>query len=204
MTKKIHDFKFVIRNCSRGMSYVELIVVLSIFSVLSGVAIYNYGDFQDKVDVKNLASDISSKIIEAQRSALTGSRPVGASPTWKPTYGVYFDPNTDPKNFIYFVDTDSNLSYLGGFNCTGECLDKITIVKNNNYISRIDTYSGVNPSQINSSLSILFRRPDSSAIFVNSTGSVISGFDYAQITVSSPSSKTAKIKIYPSGRVQIN
>ena len=47
---------------NRGMTYVELIVVLSIFAVLSSVAIFNYGSFQDKVDIKNLGSDIALKI----------------------------------------------------------------------------------------------------------------------------------------------
>ena len=41
-----------------GMTYVELIVVLSIFAVLSSVAVFNYSEFQTKVDIKNLANDL--------------------------------------------------------------------------------------------------------------------------------------------------
>ena len=52
---------------NRGMSYVELIVVLSIFAVLSSVILYNYGEFQAKVDIKNLASDIALQIVQSQK-----------------------------------------------------------------------------------------------------------------------------------------
>ena len=38
-----------IANCQAGMNYVELIVVLSIFSLLSSVVLFNYGGFQAKV-----------------------------------------------------------------------------------------------------------------------------------------------------------
>ncbi|KKQ07855.1 MAG: hypothetical protein US18_C0006G0001, partial [Parcubacteria group bacterium GW2011_GWB1_36_5] len=51
---------------NRGMTYVELIVVLSIFAVMSSIVLFNYGEFQAKVDIKNLASDIALKIVEAQ------------------------------------------------------------------------------------------------------------------------------------------
>ena len=89
---KIKNFKFKIRNFNAGMTYVELIVVLSIFSVLSSVAIYNYGDFQSSVDIKNLASDIALQIVKAQKDSLSGLLPLQEIKTdWKPSYGVYFD-----------------------------------------------------------------------------------------------------------------
>src|SRR3989339_1856034 len=92
LIKKIRNLKFVIRNCNKGMTYVELIVVLSIFSVLSSVAIYNYGDFQSSVDIKNLASDIALQIVKAQKDSLSGLLPLQVVKTdWKPSYGVQFD-----------------------------------------------------------------------------------------------------------------
>ena len=47
------------------MTYIELIVVLSIFAVMSSVVIFNYGLFQARIDIKNLASDIALKFVEA-------------------------------------------------------------------------------------------------------------------------------------------
>src|ERR1035437_1408114 len=91
-----------------GMSYIELIVVLTIFSVISSVVIFNYGNFQAKVDIKNLASDIALQVVQAQKSSLSGLLPPLAQellviPGWKPSYGVYFT-TSDKTDFIYFVD----------------------------------------------------------------------------------------------------
>jgi prepilin-type N-terminal cleavage/methylation domain len=182
-----------------GMTYVELIVVLSIFAVLSSIAIFNYGDFQAKIDIKNLASDIALKVVEAQNSSLNGLLPLsGYNPnTWKPSYGIYFDITT-PKQFIYFVD----LNNAGGYEAGSELLDTISITKNN-YISGINKCNDTActlPVAINS-LSVTFKRPDSSAVF---TGVSVTGSEYIQITIASPKGATALIKLYPSGRAQVN
>src|SRR3989344_4561547 len=94
-----------IRNYNAGMTYVELIVVLSIFSVMTSIALFDYNKFQAKVDIKVLANDIALKIVEAQKSAMSGKIPIqNISSTWKPSYGIYFD-LADGKNFIYFANT---------------------------------------------------------------------------------------------------
>jgi type II secretory pathway pseudopilin PulG len=181
-----------------GMSYVELIVVLSIFAVISSIVIFNYGDFQAKVDIKNLASDIALQVVQAQKSSLSGLLPTsgGYGPDWKPSYGVYFDITT-PKQFIYFVDLNNANGYE-----TGEALNTVNITKNNS-ISRIDSYVGATPTQILTPLSIVFKRPDSGATFILN-GLPLVGVDYVQITVASPGNRTSLIKLYPSGRVQVN
>jgi len=192
------------RSYNSGMTYVELIVVLSIFSIMTSIVLFNYGGFQEKVDIKVLANDIASKIVEAQKSALSGQLPpitMGYDPNlWKPSYGLYFDLSNN-KNFIYFTDLNNN-HIFDGSNCNGECLDNINITKNN-YISRIDSYTGTTLiQQITNPLSITFKRPDSSAIFTSN--GLLPGFEYIRITIISPSSITARIEIYPSGRIQIN
>lgn len=180
------------------MTYVELVVVLAIFAVISSVVMFNYGSFQDEVDIKNLASDIALQVVQAQKSALSGLLPA-QNPTvspWKPSYGVYFSINT-PNQFIYFADLNNQNGYEAG-----EALSTISITKND-YISRIDSYSGSVSTPIVNSLSVLFKRPNSGALFILN-GLPFTGFDFAQITVSSPKGMTALIKIYPSGRVQVN
>ena len=182
------------------MTYVELIVVLSIFSVMTSIALFDYNKFQAKVDIKVLANEIALKIVEAQKFAMSGKIPIqNISSTWKPSYGIYFD-LVDNKNFIYFANTidGSNNSYddtscnlpptVGG----GECLDYIHI-KKDNFIK--DLKCSGNP--INN-LTIVFRRPNS--------GALMSCFGDVEIIVSSPGTNpvTANIKVYPSGRIQIN
>ncbi len=209
MTKKIDNLKFVIRNCNKGMSYVELIVVLSIFSVMSSIMIFNYKDFQAKVDIKNLASDIALKIVEAQKSSLSGKLPpslqynmISSPSIWKPSYGIYINRVSDNKSFIYFTDVNPIDNLYTNSNCSGECLDKITITKGN-YISSLDVfYQGGTNASLND-LTITFSRPNSGAV-IKSSASFIFPISYIQITIASPQAVTAKIKLYLSGRVQVN
>jgi len=200
-----------------GMTYVELIVVLSIFAIMSSIVIFNYQGFQAKVDIKNLASDIALKIVEAQKSSINGVLPplakqLQTDSTWKPSYGVYFDITSNPKSFIYFTDlndinnvSNTQNSVFDDSSCTGECLDEITITRND-YIEKIESCTGSTPScfSVTGSISITFKRPDVRAIIRDSNGSDITG-DYVQIVVKSSNGEaTGIIKVYPSGRIQVD
>ncbi|MEK9182533.1 MAG: type II secretion system protein [Patescibacteria group bacterium] len=191
----------------RGMSYVELIVVLGIFSILSSVVLYNYGLFQDRIDIKNLSSDIALKVVESQKLSLSGKFPppsYSITPTWKPSYGVYLSPGSDNKSFAYFVDIDNNNLFDGSAsNCTGECLEKITITKGNSISSLDIIYKDATVVPL-SDLTISFIRPNSVAIIKSGTAFSDSSVDHAEISVISQKGTIAKIKVYPSGRIQIN
>jgi len=191
-----------------GMTYVELIVVLSIFAIMSAISFFNYGTFQKKVDIKVLANDIALQIIQAQKDALSGKLPLtGSFDSGKPSYGVYFNTES-PNEFIYFA----NLNNINSFDKEGDLiLDKIIITKNN-FISGVGTYYPDNPlgnlnpvSSKSLNLAITFTRPNSGAS-IYSNGELITGIEYAQISISSPGANpvTSHIKVYPSGRVQIN
>ncbi|PIR68142.1 hypothetical protein COU49_02180 [Candidatus Nomurabacteria bacterium CG10_big_fil_rev_8_21_14_0_10_35_16] len=199
--KKLKNFKL-----NRGMSYVELIVVLSIFSIMSSLIIFNYAEFQERVEIKNLANDIALKMVDAQKSSIFGRFPSLAqqaeiTPTWKPSYGIYVDLTTDNKSFIYFVDLNNDNAYQGT-DCTGECVDKISITKGN-YISSLDVvYQDATIQNIND-LTLSFTRPDSTAIF-QSSSALGPNISHVQISIISPQSIQSFIKLYASGRIQIN
>lgn len=193
-TKKLEARSY---KLNKGMTYVELIVVLSIFAVMSAIAMYNYGEFQAKVDIKNLASDIALKIVEAQNSALSGKLST-QSFLPKPSYGVYFNtanPGGDNKSFFYFADFDNGNDYDGG----AEKLDTISI-KKGNYIDKIEIFGTNCPNNPIPALTIVFRRPDSKAIISPECTSIF----YVEIKIKSPKKATSIIRIYPSGRVQVN
>ncbi|MCC7160336.1 type II secretion system protein [Candidatus Nomurabacteria bacterium] len=208
MIKKITNFKFVIRNCKKGMTYVELIVVLGIFSMLSAVAIFNYGDFQSNVDIKNLASDVATKVVEAQKASMSGVLPQsgGYEKNWKPSYGVYFDTASDAASFIYFADLNQdNLFGDADSSCSfgGECIDKINITKGNSIATLGVVYEGDDAVNCVDNLTISFKRPNSSAVLV-SNKEILRGVSYAQVTLTSPKGKTSNIKLYTSGRIQVS
>lgn len=197
-----------------GMTYVELIVVLSIFASLSTVVIFNYSEFQSKIDIKNLSSDIALKVVEAQKSAMSGRQPPPAQRgalvgtlNWKPSYGIYLNRVTDDEIFYFFTDLDQN-SEFDKSPCPGseECLEKVIITKGNrisdlSFFNRGDTTQN---SLNDHDLTITFIRPSGSAIFKSTATSFDpANVDYVQITVKSPKDTTANIKIYSSGNIDI-
>ena len=196
-----------------GMTLIELIVVLSIFAIISSVVIFNYGAFQTKVDIKNLASDIAMQVVTAQKASLSGLLPnqIPTVSPWKPSYGVYFSSTSTPdahgadnKDFIYFTDLNDNTQY-DGLPCTGgnECVSKITITKNN-FISNLQVFYLNSTNASLNDLTITFTRPNSGATFFVSTLGTLTNVSYVQITIASPNGITSLIKLYPSGRVQVN
>jgi len=191
-----------------GFTYVELIVVLSIFAVMTSILMFNYGAFQSKIDVKVLANDIALKIVQAQHDAMNGKLIYNKSfgGAGKPSYGVAFDTSnkTNSASFIYYADIDNSGSYSDSFSSclttgTDQCLEKINISKGD-YVSKISlstdgTATGCTPS---TSLSINFTRPSSSAK-LTATGVVNTVF--ADIKIATPQGDSSVIRMDPSGRV---
>jgi len=218
MINFIENLKAKSCKLNRGMTYVELIVVLSIFGTMSSVVLFNYREFQTKVDIKNLASDVALKIVEAQKASVSGKLPPQVPPrdtnsNWKPSYGIYFRSDADldssdniyfNKKFIYFVDLNND----NGYEAELEKLDTITITKGN-YVESVGGCTDTPCSTFVpiTSLAVIFKRPDSGVTFKDSSGATLANdFDYIKITIASEQSPTIKsnIKVYPSGRIQVN
>ena len=189
-----------------GMTYVELIVVLSIFAVMSSIVLFNYGKFQAKVDIKNLGSDIALKFVEAQKSAVAGKLYAGAVSTWRPSYGLRFD-LLDKTSFIYFADLNNNNLYdiNGSVGCQtpAECISQIALTKGNAVGTIHITYLNGTSEDVND-LNVIFTRPNAGATikFTNMT-TPSSNISYVAITINSPQSVSTIIRIYTSGRIQI-
>ncbi|MBP6883990.1 MAG: prepilin-type N-terminal cleavage/methylation domain-containing protein [Candidatus Pacebacteria bacterium] len=201
---------------NRGMTYVELIVVLGIFSVMLSIALFNYKKFQGKVDIKNLANDIALKLVESQKSSVSGKWNASASSAWKPSYGVYLN-STTPTKIVYFADLNNSNS-CDSANCTapsytigGEVLDIVNITRGNT-ISSLQVYapsgSGCTSPVTVTSISVAFKRPSSTPLpITTSPASGCSSVSYYAINIVSNAASqavTSQVKLYPSGRIQIN
>lgn len=167
----------------KGMTLIELLVALVIFSIITGVVLFNYGDFNASLTMQNLADDIALTVRRAQSYAI-GVR--GRDGLFQVGYGVHFgvtpyDPADSSaeytlyqgsnKSFILYKDDISGTEhhYTNTNNsCGGEtsCLEMLYI-KSSDYISRIGVkISGVNDvkylgdeNQNPSGVSIFFKRP---------------------------------------------
>ena len=201
--------KKLFKDRTRGFTLVELVIVLSIFAIMSAIVLFNYHGFLSKVDIKSLANDVALKIVEVQKNSAAGKQNLLANSTWKPSYGLYFNlansGNTGNGIFYSFVDLNQNKQFdAGSYNCpSNECVEKINLTKKN-IISGLQVFYTNNTSIVVQNLTISFMRPSFGAT-MNSPSTLGSNISYAQIGVSSPDgSVKSNIKIYASGRIQIN
>lgn len=172
----------LLRN--QGLTLVELIVVISIFLIITSVVLFNYSNFNSSVSLQNLTDDIALSIRKAQSFAI-GARGVKESNEvvdFTKSYGVHFSVEestsmTNPlfgsnKSFLMFSTLASvNKSYDSGSGSCGstttECIELFEILSNDKIKSIVATGddSIIKPSSNNASVDIVFTRPDPRAVF---------------------------------------
>ncbi len=155
--KKINErFSFVSFN--RAFSVIELLVVVAIISLISGIVLYNHRIFSGGVALENLAYEIALTIRQAQffgvnvRVAQTTS----GGTTFEAPYGVYFDIN-NPSQFIFFADLDAD----GYYDSPGELVEAYNITPGRQIKNLCIEDSCASPVD---ELNITFKRPDPDAV----------------------------------------
>ncbi len=173
-------------HTQRGMTLVELLVVLAIFLIVAGLTIFDYGRFRSTVSLQNLADDISLSIRRAQNYAI-GVRS-SQSTVFSSGYGIHFstaNPNSSDaragsnKTFIIFGDLNANKVYnyptSTSTTCSNstlasddECIDMLSITSS-------DTIYQICPNGANCAstgyVDITFIRPNPDAYIC--TGTVV-------------------------------
>lgn len=196
------------------MTIIELLVALSIFIILTGITIFDYGSFRSTVGTENLVNDIALSVRKAQSYAI-GVR--GISSSFENGYGISFvtrDLTSNPlsgsnKSFIIFTDSNNSRSYdipTGVCGDSNECREILSI----NGIDRISAiYLEDNKKiDVNGRLDIVFKRPNPDALFcyrpdgVNSACPQGASSSYVKIEVSNgESAKT--VTIWNTGQIGI-
>ena len=121
-----------VRGTQTGFSLVELLLVVSIFVIISTVVIASYNKFNSRTLLNSLAYDIALTLREAQVyafSVLEESLIGGGSTGFTAGYGMYFEKAEDSA-YIFFADVDENGFYdkdVGGTFCSNECLEQFTL-----------------------------------------------------------------------------
>ncbi len=170
-----------------GMTLVELLVVVSIFMIVSSLSIFDYGKFRSSVSLQNLADDIALSIRRAQNYAIGVHS--SQSSTFYSGYGIHFSTATPsptdakagsyksfiifsdlatssvPPNKIYdYIGTSSSICNTSTLTSTNECIDLLNITSND-VIDNICTVNGGNETCLgpNSYVDITFVRPNPDA-----------------------------------------
>lgn len=161
----------------RGFSLIEFIVILTIFSIMASVALFNFRGFRNTISLSNLANDVALTIRQAQVFGISASESlelrglnVGSD-----TRGVYFEKSSGSgagdafeSRFVVFSDFPvAGGSGNGLFDVGEPVIDEISISSDDKII-RIEgeTIAGAGSGllqPIRSDLHITFTRPDPDA-----------------------------------------
>lgn len=226
MFKNLHKYR---KN--RGVTMVELIVVIAIVAILSGMMFFDYGKFKSSTSLQNLADDIALSVRKAQMYAV-GARGVNGN-NFDYGYGVHFTIKSPTNNinegsnkaFILFVDMNTSqnksingydypndISSCGTITMENECLEILSIT-GADYISEIKVIKGNSPPDIlnqNSVLDIVYTRPNTTPTICyrnnpNNPCNENNKMSQAIITVKNDNSGTTKtVTIYNNGQISVS
>lgn len=213
--RKFHSFKH-----KKGYTFVELIVVISIFSIIATVIVFNFSDFSTNISLQNTTADIALEIKEAQSDAISGRLTDAVAFTigsgleyFKPAYGIRFDLSSlgNNREFVKFSDLNKDRIYTkdnpnAGCNSSNpECFKSI-------FINGFDTITNLCVRTLGSSqckeveiLDISFERPFPDAIiiadedFLNNTDIIES----AEITITSSKQKKRTVVVSSIGSISV-
>lgn len=194
-----------------AFSLVEFIVIISIFAIMAGIALFNYSGFNATVSVSNLAHDIALTIRQSQVYGISAEAGVDDFNTGQIS-GVYFQaaPNGgfDPT-FIVYNDAhtpvelgasvlQSPVEYIQG---TDVVLDQVTITTNDR-ITDIATGSSMSSLTVcQQDVVIAFMRPNPDA-YISCGGAPNVG--YAQIKIVSANGNNVQyVEVWPTGQIGV-
>jgi len=214
------------RNFKKGFTLVELLVVISIFSILTGVVLFNQTKFDSTILLTNLAYDTALTIRQAQNYGIN-IKEFNGSGKFVP-YGVHFkkdDPETpynEGKSFILFADLSYNSeqdSGIGIYNLDNEanllaceiergCVNRYNIQRGN-YIkdiceAEVSVGVFVCPGDTSrDSLDITFKRPNPDAFLRFDPYLEESTLGVATVILGSSDDSTRKVRIRSNGLIEI-
>jgi len=143
---------------NKGFTLVELLVAITIITILASVSFFGYGQRQKEIALQKEANILVSKIEEVKEMAISAryfhnDLPAGG-------YGIYFD-SSSPNSYIVFADCDEDRFYdKTGTPCSG-------------YPESIETIkleNGVKISPLPFAVSITFKPPSPEVVIKTSDG----------------------------------
>jgi prepilin-type N-terminal cleavage/methylation domain-containing protein len=209
-------------EAKKGFTFVEIVVVLGIFAVISSVTLFNFGDFSAGVSLQNLSQQIALQVSSMQRSTLAGKQPFSLSSgvvpqvsppqgeeVWTPSYGLCF---TNSSNGCHFsgYGSDGQVTafslFADSYNdkkfSVGETLDDIQI-SGGDFIYKVcvDEQTGT-PSCVSEAI-VVFERPNISPDIRYGNDWVSSASDLT-VKIESQQGSQREIVIWKSGHVEVN
>lgn len=197
LSKKILSYKF--NSDCRGFTIVEMLVVIGIFFIITGIVLVNAPQFRERVSIDLVANDLALVIRSAQTYGMATRESKVSSPGTFPSYGFYLQLNEDSISdiFIYpllegVVPSGEDLVVEEEYNLApGFTIESIC--------TRADIEDEV--CQNTSSLSIAFIRPALKATICSDNDCEN---DKAEIIIKSvKEEKTRLVGVYKNGQIAV-
>lgn len=195
----------------KGFSLPELIIVIGIFIIISTIAMFNQGKLSSSVLLTNMSYEVGLAIREAQTYGI-GVRSEDAGTNFTGQYGAYFDTSTETtkRQVIVFADgsvpgLDANFVYDPGEekyiyefeNRRGNRISALCVGD----LGGTACQNGVNSE---GSLSILFKRPNPSALISPISAGQPVRSDRVYIVVSSLDDYDCRaVVVEPTGQIRV-
>jgi len=211
MSNKTHP-NFKGKN-NKGFTLVEVLVSLSIVTLVMTVVLYNYGTFTDRLALSSAGQEIAVTIRQAQTYGLSVKELVSSPGNFSSAYGTHFT-LSDPGSYYLFADVVGDRIYGTGSVCDGglntECVQKFTL-RNGIRISRLCSVPSIGlpvcapASSSFNAMNITFLRPNPDAtIRLSNNGSFFADPLTGQIVLVSPQGEELTITVESTGQVLVN
>lgn len=194
---------------NKGFSLIEILVSISIITLLMMVTIYDYSKFNDRLSLTEAGQEMLIAVRQAQSYSVNVRETSSGSNDFEKAYGIYFDPVNSPSAYYIFVDQDGNKKYsdtLGG--CGGmECIEKINLDRGTRITSVVKgaAMSGVCSVSTPDFMTVVFNRPSPIGNISFFTNGGLSCFSRqsGQVVLTSGGGQTITLTIYFSGQVSV-
>ncbi len=174
------------KKYNKGVTLLELMVVVSIILILTVVSIADYGQFKSSIALQNLSDDIALSIRKAQGLAI-GVQKAGSS--FENVYGINFEKGK--KEFYIFAENKDSGNHIYD---NSELIEMLTI-KGANEVSEIS------PSDIEK-VNIIFSRPNLEPSFYDKDGDELDTLSSIEIKIKNDNyDNTKTITIYKNGQI---
>ncbi|MEI6042006.1 MAG: prepilin-type N-terminal cleavage/methylation domain-containing protein [bacterium] len=163
--------KQIVKLKNGGFTMIELIVVLGIFAVIMGAALFNQTGLNSSILITNLAYETALSVREAQTYGIGVRATASANPNFNMGYGAYFDMGIS-NQVVVFGDADDNKvpRILESDGQPSEVQSMYQIQnQRGNKITGACVAHGTDPAcmslQSSEKLAIMFKRPNPEATF---------------------------------------
>jgi len=172
----IKNFKFQISN-SRGITLVELIVVIFLIALFSSILISDFPRILKQFALSRATYKLGQDLRRVEDLGLSGVtiNDINGNPIAAKGYGVFVD-ISDPTKYIIYADVNNSKTYdanqqcdLSGRNTTIDCaIETIDITQQNIYLKITDINNGETISY--NSASINFSPPNPATTLTTDSG----------------------------------